>query len=297
MKDGAPNFTASFTRRRALGIFAAVGFGTLAACANDDDDDGEASSSSTSSTAASTAPSTTTTASTPADSATTTSASASATATVATATPTDFLDFPEETNGPFPADGSNDNGEGQLADVLADPRIVRSDITTNLDGSDPQPGIPLALTMLIGSGGAPLPGAAVYAWHCSRDGHYSVYSGGMNGGDYSDTTWFRGVQVADANGEVTFNTIFPGRYQGRAVHIHFEVYEDDTFSNLLLTSQVGFDDAESDAIYATEPDYATSLSNPTYNADDNVFNDGDGSQIVDLGEPAAALEASVAVGI
>ena len=278
-------------------MFAAVGLGTLAACANDDDDAdddaGETSASTTSSTAASTAPSTTTTAPTPADSATTTSASA----TVATATPTDFLDFPEETNGPFPADGSNDNGEGQLADVLADPRIVRSDITTNLDGSDPQPGIPLALTMVIGSGGAPLPGVAVYAWHCSRDGHYSVYSGGMNGGDYSDTTWFRGVQVADANGAVTFNTIFPGRYQGRAVHIHFEVYEDDTFSNLLLTSQVGFDDAESDAIYATDPNYASSLSNPTYNADDNVFNDGDGSQIVDLGEPAAALEAAVAVGI
>ena len=137
----------------------------------------------------------------------------------------------------------------------------------------------------------------MYAWHCSRDGHYSVYSGGMNGGDYSDSSWFRGVQVADANGAVTFNTIFPGRYQGRAVHIHFEVYEDDTFSNLLLTSQVGFDDEESDAIYATDSNYASSLRNPTYNANDNVFNDGDGSQIIDIGDTAQVVAASVAVGV
>ena len=76
-----------------------------------------------------------------------------------------------------------------------------------------------------------------------------------------------------------FQTIFPGRYQGRAVHIHFEVYEDDTYSNLLLTSQIGFDDDAADALYATDSNYANSLSNPTYNAADNIFNDGDGRQI------------------
>ena len=248
-------------------------------------------------TPAPTTPASTTPASnTPASTATSTASTATTTAT-STASTAGFVEFPEETNGPFPADGSNDNGEGQLADVLADPGIIRSDLTSNLDGSDTQPGIPLALTMLIGSGGSPLPGAAVYAWHCSRDGHYSVYSGGMNGGDYSDTTWFHGVQVTDANGAVTFNTIFPGRYQGRAVHIHFEVYQDDTFSNLLLTSQVGFDDEQSDAIYASDSNYASSLRNPTYNAADNVFNDGDGSQIVDIGQPATSLAASVVVGV
>ena len=105
------------------------------------------------------------------------------------------------------------------------------------------------------------------------------------------------MQVTDANGAVTFNTVFPGRYQGRAAHIHFEVYEDDTFSNLLLTSQVGFDDEESDAIYATDSNYAGSLRNPTYNARDNIFNDGDGSQIIEIGAPTDTLEASVVVGV
>jgi protocatechuate 3,4-dioxygenase beta subunit len=154
--------------------------------------------------------------------------------------------------------------------------------------------------MLIGTEtGAALAGAAVYVWHCSRDGNYSVYNSGMNGGDYSGTTWFRGVQIADDTGAVAFDTIFPGRYQGRASHIHFEVYEDGTFSKLLLTSQIGFDDADADAVYATDESYATSLRNPTYNAQDNVFADGDGSQITDLGEPpdAAALVARVAIGV
>ena len=160
----------------------------------------------------------------------------------------------------------------------------------------------MGLTMMLGSGGAPLAGAAVYIWHCSRDGHYSVYSGGMNGGDYSDSTWFRGVQVTDASGAVTFETIFPGRYSGRATHVHFEVYADDTYSNLLLTSQIGFEDDDADAVYATDANYASSLRNPTYNAQDMVFSDGDGSQITDLGDPAttgvgAGLQATVAIAV
>jgi protocatechuate 3,4-dioxygenase beta subunit len=126
-----------------------------------------------------------------------------------------------------------------------------------------------------------------------------VYSGGMNGGDYSDSTWFRGVQVSDATGAVHFSTVFPGRYSGRATHIHFEVYEDDTYSKLLLTSQIGFEDDDADAVYASDPSYSASLRNPTYNAQDMVFSDGDGSQITDLGNPPAtnALVATVAIAI
>jgi protocatechuate 3,4-dioxygenase beta subunit len=277
-------FVAKLSRRGAIGAFAAIGLGLLVSCGGDDDDDSSAGTSSPNTTGSP---------------ATTTSRTSPATTAAATG---EYLDFPEETNGPFPADGSNDDGNGNTANVLTDARIVRSDITANLDGSDQQPGIPMALTMMLGSGGAPLVGAAVYIWHCSRDGHYSVYSGGMNGGDYSDATWFRGVQVTDASGAVNFETIFPGRYSGRATHIHFEVYSDDSYSNLLLTSQIGFEDDDADAVYATDGNYASSLRNPTYNAQDNVFADGDGSQITDLGDPAstgvgAGLQATVAIAV
>jgi protocatechuate 3,4-dioxygenase beta subunit len=157
----------------------------------------------------------------------------------------------------------------------------------------------MALTMLLGSGGAALAGAAVYIWHCSRDGHYSFYNGGMNGGDYSGSTWFRGVQTTDASGAVHFSTVFPGRYSGRASHIHFEVYEDDTFENLLLTSQIGFEDDDADAVYASDSNYSASLRNPTYNAQDMVFRDGNGSQITDLGNPPAtsAVAATIAIAV
>jgi protocatechuate 3,4-dioxygenase beta subunit len=287
-------FVAKLTRRDALGAFAAIGLGVLAACG---DGDKGSSAITAAPTETSAPPGTSATAGTTAAPA----PSNAATATTA-ATAGEYLDFPEETNGPFPADGSNDNGSGELADVLADSRIVRTDITANLDGSDQQHGIPMALTMMVGSAGAPLKGAAVYVWHCSRDGHYSVYNGGMNGGDYSDSTWFRGVQVTDTAGAVTFETIFPGRYSGRATHIHFEVYADDTYSDLLLTSQIGFDDDDADAVYATDADYASSLRNPTYNAQDMVFSDGDGSQITDLGDPASTgvasgLQATVSIAV
>ena len=283
-------FIAKLTRRGALGAFAALGVGLLAACGGDDD-----SSSATTTPGTNATPSTTTAATSPA----TTAAATTATTATSGTTAGEYLDFPEETNGPFPADGSNDNGSGELANVLADSRIVRSDITTNLDGSDQQPGIPMALTMMLGSGGAALAGAAVYSWHCSRDGHYSVYNGGMNGGDYSGATWFRGVQVTDASGAVNFETIFPGRYSGRATHVHFEVYADDSFSNLLLTSQIGFEDDDADAVYASNSNYSASLRNPTYNAQDMVFRDGDGSQITDLGNPPAtsAMVATVAIAV
>ena len=283
--DHGQMFVAKLTRRGAIGAFAALGIGLLVACGDDDDSSASAASPNTSGSP------TTTPATTAATSATSSAAAAG-----------EYLDFPEETNGPFPADGSNDNGSGELANVLSDARIVRSDITTNLDDSVQQPGIPMGLTMMLGSGGAPLAGAAVYIWHCSRDGHYSVYGGGMNGGDYTDSTWFRGVQVTDAAGVVTFETVFPGRYSGRATHVHFEVYADDTYSNLLLTSQIGFEDDDADAVYATDGNYASSLRNPTYNAQDMVFRDGDGSQITDLGDPAstgvgAGLQATVAIAV
>ena len=65
-----------------------------------------------------------------------------------------------------------------------------------------------------------MPGAAVYLWHCDADGNDSLYSNGVTGENY-----LRGVQEADANGQVHFTTIVPGCYAGRWPHIHFEVFD------------------------------------------------------------------------
>ena len=60
---------------------------------------------------------------------------------------------------------------------------------------------------------------AVYLWSCTPEGRYSLYSKGV-----TDQNYLRGVQAADADGWVTFTTIFPACYDGRWPHLHFEVY-------------------------------------------------------------------------
>ena len=200
---------------------------------------------------------------------------------------------PSETGGPFPADGTNDNGNGQVANVLADARSVRSDIRSDLDGSNTQDGALLNLTVnVIDTSGNPLAGHAVYIWHCNKEGQYSEYDSPMLGGDFSARSFLRGAQVTDDSGNVSFTTILPGRYRGRAFHIHFEVFSDAAYTNKVLTSQMAMDDAVVDELYAAAG-YTTALGNVTTNARDGVFSDGVEHQLLDVsGDPAAGLTAT-----
>ena len=115
--------------------------------------------------------------------------------------------IPEETQGPFPADGSNG------PTVLGATGVVRSDIRPSFAGlSGAADGVPLniVLTIVSASSCAPLAGRAVYLWHCDRLGWYSPYSQGVTNQNY-----LRGVQEADATGRVSFTSIYPGCYSGR----------------------------------------------------------------------------------
>ena len=92
----------------------------------------------------------------------------------------------------------------------------------------------LAITLTVANVNAacvPLAGYAVYLWHCDRTGNYSLY------GTAAGESYLRGVQVTDANGQMTFTTIFPARYDGRWPHIHFEVFS--TLSNALSGRYAG----------------------------------------------------------
>jgi protocatechuate 3,4-dioxygenase beta subunit len=143
--------------------------------------------------------------------------------------------IPEETSGPYPGDGSNG------PDVLNQSGVVRSDIRSSFGGaSGTAQGIPLTVKLLVqrvAGGGAPYASAAVYLWHCEREGRYSLYSNGV-----TDQNYLRGVQAADSDGTVTFTTIFPGCYSGRWPHIHFEVYPNlasaTDVANKIATSQI-----------------------------------------------------------
>ena len=191
-------------------------------------------------------------------------------------------EIPDETAGPYPGDGSNG------PDALEQSGIVRSDIRSSIGIDDPVAGVPLDFTFTVtdmANGNVPFAGVAVYAWHCDALGQYSMYSEGVE-----DETWLRGVQVADANGQVTFTSVLPGCYTGRWTHIHFEVYPDvDSISdsaNTIATSQMAFPQEVLDSVYAL-PDYAgsaASLAQITL-ASDNVF-----------GEDSAALQMAAVSG-
>jgi protocatechuate 3,4-dioxygenase beta subunit len=296
------------TRRRALGLIGGgLGAALLAACGNDSATGSPTTAGQPVTTAASGSAAGTTSATTVAPvpstaagattAATTTAApSTAAPSTAKPAAAIDWLTPPTETGGPFPADGSNGNGAGGSANVLNKPAVFRTDMTTDLDGTNHQAGLPLVLKVKVGKKAdrSAYAGAAVYVWHCSVTGNYSAYSGGMNGGNFADRSYFRAVGVADANGDVTFTTVLPGRYQGRATHIHFAVFTDESLATRVLTSQFAFDDATVDALYQADGAYSASLRNPTYNARDNVFRDGTSNQLLAVTR-TSAVEAAIAV--
>ncbi|CAH0123064.1 MULTISPECIES: intradiol ring-cleavage dioxygenase [unclassified Microbacterium] len=190
------------------------------------------------------------------------------------ATATAGGEIPDETAGPYPGDGSNG------PDVLEESGIVRQDIRSSIDGSATADGVPLTFRLEVldmANGDAPFAGVAVYAWHCTADGEYSMYSSGLE-----DVTYLRGVQIADADGSVSFTSIFPGCYSGRWPHIHFEVYPDEgsisDSANTIATSQIALPEDVCSAVYA-DSRYSGSTKNLAGVSldSDNVFGDDAGS--------------------
>jgi len=185
--------------------------------------------------------------------------------------------IPEETGGPYPGDGTNSNASG-IVNVLTQSGVVRSDIRSSFNGaSGTAAGIALTIKLKIVNANNSCGAAgefAVYLWHCDRDGRYSLYSSGV-----TDQNYLRGVQGADANGDLSFTTIFPGCYDGRMPHVHFEVYrsvaQSTSASNRIKTSQFTFPMATLNEVYATSgySSSASNLSRISY-ATDNIFSDG-----------------------
>ena len=264
--------------RRSLGMFLGAGTAAaLAACTP-----GGTSGSSTSAPAAGTSA-----ASPPTTSAAAATTTASATPTLTRAIAECGVEIPQETAGPYPGDGSNG------PNVLEASGVVRQDITSSFGTStNTAEGVPLTVTLTLldnANGCTPLAGAAVYAWHCDREGRYSMYDSGLQNENY-----LRGVQEADANGQVTFKTIYPGAYSGRWPHIHFEVFE--SMSNataagqVLAVSQIALTEAACKEVYASAG-YESSAQNfpRTTLKSDNVFGDDGGiHQLATMSGSAAA---------
>lgn len=191
-----------------------------------------------------------------------TSTQAAASATVVGALPACIV-RPALTEGPY----------------FVDEKLDRSDIRSDPADGSVRDGTPLELTFLvsqINGNCAPLAGALVDIWHCDALGIYSDVS------DPSFNTqgkkFLRGSQTTDANGIAKFITIYPGWYQGRAVHIHFKI-RTGTGKAYEFTSQLFFDDTLSDQVYAAHAAYASKGPHTLLNAQDNIYRNG-GSQLL-----------------
>ncbi len=183
---------------------------------------------------------------------------------------------PEQTQGPF----------------FLDTGLLRRDITEGV------PGAPLRLSLNlvdIDRECAPIRDAVVEAWHADVDGVYSGFTQAQgNPRDATGETFLRGFQVSDENGRVAFDTIYPGWYPGRTVHIHIKVLLDAT---RLLTSQLYFPESVTNEVF-TQPPYDARGNRGTGNADDALFRNGGESLIVDIDAgDAGDYVASFIVGV
>ncbi|MBX3314572.1 MAG: 3,4-dioxygenase subunit beta [Actinobacteria bacterium] len=266
-------------RRRALGMLAGGALAAgLAAC-------GSSSSDSSSTTAAA------------ASGSTSSSDTSSGSDTTASSTSSDgTTEIPEETAGPYPGDGSNG------PDVLEQSGVVRQDIRSSFgDSTTTVDGVELTMNLKlidVAGGGGPLAGAAVYLWHCTADGLYSMYSNGATNENY-----LRGVQVSDDEGNLSFTTIFPGAYMGRYPHMHFEVYPsvDDatSASNKLVTSQLAMPSDSCEEVYATTGYEQSATNFPRTPIDqDGIFRDGYSSQMTTItGDISSGLTGTLNIGV
>ena len=206
----------------------------------------------------------------------------------------------EETQGPFPADGSN-TINGTVSNALALTGIVRSDIRPSfgsMTGTAAGVETTLKLTLVNVNGScADLSGYAIYVWHCDRDGEYSLYG-------VTDQNYLRGVQETDASGVATFTTIFPACYSGRMPHIHIEVYRSATtatsYTNKLKTTQLAFPTDVCTTVYSTATGYSQSVTNfaQISFAADNVFSDGTSTEMATVtGSVADGYVVALQVGV
>ena len=160
-----------------------------------------------------------------------------------------------------------------------DKEIVRSDIRED------QPGVPLELELRLvnaNAGCGPIVGAAVSVWHCNADGEYSGYLGNdpsvfPDVGAADETghvaeqgteRFLRGIQTTDAEGKVRFQTIFPGWYTPRAVHIHVRAFVSERD---MITTQLYFPQAVVNAVHSSALFYDTASAAIYTNENDIII--------------------------
>jgi protocatechuate 3,4-dioxygenase beta subunit len=192
---------------------------------------------------------------------------------------------PEQTEGPY----------------FIDERLDRSDIRVDPSDQSVKAGMPLRLAFQISRIGnsscKPLSGAVVYIWHCDALGVYSDVRDINAGFDTRGKKFLRGYQVTNSNGIVEFLTVYPGWYEGRAVHIHFKIRTDPASRSAHeFVSQLYFDETVTDKVHG-QPPYNTKRYRTTSNDADFIFRRGGKQLMLALRNEAQGYSGKFDIGL
>ena len=184
---------------------------------------------------------------------------------------------------------------------FVDEKLNRSDIRSDPSDKSVRPGVPLRLTLAVYNVAAgacdPVPGAIVDLWHCDALGAYSDVNDPGEGGDMRGRKFLRGYQVTNAQGKVEFQTIYPGWYRGRAVHIHFKVRSNPASgAGREFTSQLYFEEATTDRAHAQAP-YARKGRRDTSNNEDGLYRRGGANLLLRLAREGQGYAGAFTIGL
>ncbi len=175
---------------------------------------------------------------------------------------------PEQTEGPYYIPGEK--------------------LRRNIREGRPGTALRLRLRVVDASTCKPIKGAAVDVWHADAAGDYSGFGSGSD-----NRTFMRGVQRTDANGYVTFLTVYPGWYQGRTVHIHVKVH---VGGNVVHMGQLYFSDAVTDAVYSKAP-YTSRPNRTMRNASDSIYRNGGSKSTLSLRKNGTGYVGAITMGV
>jgi protocatechuate 3,4-dioxygenase beta subunit len=175
--------------------------------------------------------------------------------------------------------------------------LHRSNVLGNTHGGGHQPGVPLRLYINVfeATTTKPMNGLAVDIWHANAHGLYSDESsqqagGGTSGarGNTISDNWLRGYQITGkdrglrkqpVHGQVSFQTIWPGWYAGRAIHIHVRVRKLHSSGATIAgyTTQIFFSDTNNTHVLTAAAPYnaRSPQTGPTTDESDTVMTSAD----------------------
>ena len=165
--------------------------------------------------------------------------------------------------------------------------IANEKVRRNITEGKPGAALTLKLTVVDASTCKPIKNAAVDIWHCDAIGEYSAFT------TPNQRTYLRGVQRTDANGVATFQTIYPGWYTGRAVHIHVKVH---VGGSVVHTGQFFFADSVTDAVYRRAP-YKSRPNRTTRNANDSIYVNGGSKSLLRVVKSGSGYIGRITMGV